>query len=423
MRIAFSSPTLAGHLYPMITLAQKVQERGHEVFFLCLADAEPLVRAAGLEFVPFALEEFPAGEMDRRARILSKLGATEALEYTVNMLADNSRAALRDGERAIRASRPDAIVLDTVARGLNLVAMHLEIPFVHVSNAMHFDFSGHTPLCLFDWPYLAGPAGVVRNGHGNAMFAMMLASLAYIQGDYAESVGLKIDREDPSAGISQLARLTQTPKEFDFPSDHWPANFYHTGPWHDLSLRPAIDFPWDKLTGEPIVYASMGTLQNGSEQIFKTIAEAAEAPGRQLVLSIGQHLDADEIGPLAANTIVVKHAPQIALLQRASLCITHAGLNTVLESLACGVPMVAIPITNDQPGVGARIGYTRTGLVVPMKQLSAEKLRTAVDSVLTEPSYRENAERLQQAIARTKGLEMAADIIDRTLRAAVDEPA
>jgi MGT family glycosyltransferase len=142
-----------------------------------------------------------------------------------------------------------------------------------------------------------------------------------------------------------------------------------------------------------------------------------------LVLSIGANLDSSKITPLAANTIVVKNAPQLEVLKRASLCITHAGLNTALESLSAGVPMVAIPITNDQPGVAARVAYTRTGVVLNAKKLAGkagiEKLRAAVDSVLTDPSYRENAQSIQRAIAETNGLGKAAGIIDRTLREAV----
>ena len=66
--------------------------------------------------------------------------------------------------------------------------------------------------------------------------------------------------------------------------------------------------------------------------------KAAEAPGRRFVLSIGRNLDATSIGPIAANTIVVPHAPHLPLLERASLCITHAGLNTTLEALSAGYP-------------------------------------------------------------------------------------
>lgn len=186
--------------------------------------------------------------------------------------------------------------------------------------------------------------------------------------------------------LSPLASLTQTPKEFDFPSEHWPPQFHHTGPLHDGFGRAPLDFPWERLSGEPLIYASMGTLQNGSEGLFKTIVEGASAPGRQIVLSIGGNLKAEQIGAVPANTIIVQHAPQIDILKRASLCITHAGLNTALEALAQGVPLVAIPVTNDQLGVGARIAYTRTGVVVTLKELSADRLRSAVNTVLEDPA-------------------------------------
>jgi len=162
----------------------------------------------------------------------------------------------------------------------------------------------------------------------------------------------------------------------------------------------------------------MGTLQNGSEGVFRIIVEAASAPGRQVVLAIGDNLNPDQVGPVPANTVVVKRAPQIELLKRAALCITHAGLNTALESLAQGVPMVAIPVTNDQPGVAARIAYTKTGVVVPLQQLTVERLRAGVDQVMADASYRENARRLQRAIQRTNGLEAAADLIEQALGAA-----
>src|SRR6476646_3982474 len=93
--------------------------------------------------------------------------------------------------------------------------------------------------------------------------------------------------------------------------------------------RVDVDFPWQRLTGEPLIYASMGTLQNGLESVFRAVVEAAARHRNvQLVLSIGGCLDLDQIGPLPGNAVVVRHAPQLELLKRASVCITHAGLNT-----------------------------------------------------------------------------------------------
>jgi zeaxanthin glucosyltransferase len=105
-----------------------------------------------------------------------------------------------------------------------------------------------------------------------------------------------------------------------------------------------VAFPWERITGEPLIYASMGTLVNGLTDVFRIILKAVAAiPGRQLVLSIGSNIQMDDIGPIPASAIVVSKAPQIELLKRAELCIAHAGINTTLESLALGVPMVAIP--------------------------------------------------------------------------------
>jgi zeaxanthin glucosyltransferase len=110
------------------------------------------------------------------------------------------------------------------------------------------------------------------------------------------------------------------------------------------------------LTGEPLIYATMGTLQNRVANVFHTIAAAtSRLKDVQLVLSLGEHVDPKKVGPLPKSAITVHSAPQLELLKRASVCITHAGLNTVLEALAQGVSEVAIPVTNDQPGVGARI--------------------------------------------------------------------
>jgi MGT family glycosyltransferase len=128
------------------------------------------------------------------------------------------------------------------------------------------------------------------------------------------------------------------------------------------------------------------------------------------VLSIGDQIDPEQIGPLPSNTILVKRAPQLELLKRASVCITHAGLNTALEALAQGVPQVAIPVTVDQPGVAARIAEKKTGLFVP---LNVSRLTLLLDQVLSDSTYRDNARNFQKVIAETNGLSKAADLLER----------
>jgi zeaxanthin glucosyltransferase len=178
----------------------------------------------------------------------------------------------------------------------------------------------------------------------------------------------------------------------------------------------AVEFPWERLTGEPLIYASMGTMLDGLADVYSMIIAAApKHKGVQLVLSVGDQLDPEQIGSLPTNTILVEHAPQLDLLKRASVCITHAGLNTVLESLAQGVPQVAIPVTVDQPGIAARIAEKKTGLFVPLKKLTLSNLSLLLDQVLNQPTYRDNARYFQKVIAETNGLSVAADLIEESL--------
>ena len=89
------------------------------------------------------------------------------------------------------------------------------------------------------------------------------------------------------------------------------------------------------------------------------------------------------------------------------------GLNTVLESLAQGVPQVAIPITFEQPGVASRIAAKKTGVTMPFERLTSDYLSTLLGEVLDNAVYRDNARKFQKIISKKNGLFMAADIVER----------
>jgi MGT family glycosyltransferase len=414
MRIAFLGVRVPGHLNPTTTLARKLKARGHDVVFISVLDTEPYVRAAQLPFLPYCEEEFPLGSVRQTTEQLGKLEGQAALEFAIHSVARGLQASFRNLPRTLREAGADALVLDEVDYGVGLVPMQLGIPYVHISNALHLDFSGNTPLCIFDWPHETNPEALARNQAGVRGFLQAYEPVTSVAHAYAVQVKLNIDWADHLATKSKLAWLTQTPKQFDFESSHWPSQFHHTGPFHDGFGRIETNFPWDRLTGEPLIYASMGTLQNGRESVFTAIAQAVgERAGVQLVLAIGPVLDPEQIHSLAPNCIVVNYAPQVELLKRSALCITHAGLNTTLESLAQGVPLVAIPVSIDQPGVAARIAYTKTGAYVPIQDMTVPRLSALIDEVLSNLEYQQNANNMKQAIAKTNGLEKAADLLER----------
>jgi MGT family glycosyltransferase len=388
------------------------------VVYISSAAVEAVFRANGLPFVSFGEKESPSGASETfRSRLaqLSRLQGEDATRLVLEILASRTETMLHWLPTVLVQEGIDALVIDTYQFYAELVPMHLGIPYIHVSNALPFDYSGYTPLCLYGWPHETTSAALARNRTGVAKFTGMLTEANAPVRAYAKSLGLRIDWENPGSTISKLAWLTQMPREFDFESSHWPSQFYYTGPFHDGMGRAKVDFPWEQLTGEPIVYASMGTVGNGRPEIFRTIVSAvAKHKSVQLVLAIGSQLIPEEIGPAPTNAIIVKQAPQLELLKQSSVCITHAGFNTVLEALAQGVPQVAIPVTHDQPGVAARIADKKTGLVISLDELTESHLSALLDGALNDSTYRSNARKLQQAIIETNGLARGADLVEQS---------
>jgi MGT family glycosyltransferase len=132
----------------------------------------------------------------------------------------------------------------------------------------------------------------------------------------------------------------------------------------------------------------------------------------QLVISLGGGQDPALLGDLPGDPVVVGYAPQLELIQQSTLAISHGGLNTVLESLQWGVPLVVLPVTYDQPGVGARVEWAGVGRSIPVGRLTVDRLRNAVHTVLGDPSYRERAGRIRSSIEAADGLNRAADVIE-----------
>jgi MGT family glycosyltransferase len=415
MKIGFVSMPLAGHLNPMTALGRRLQSRGHEVVFIGFPDAEPFVRAAGLEFVPYCEKEFPAGSVAERYQPLSKLHGLEVTRWSVRENAgDIFRAASAHLPQKLAQTGVEALVIDTIHSFLQLVPMSLGMPFAHVWNVLNIDFSGLTPPCFFSWPHETTPEALTRNAEGVKTASEIFAPVRQVAVEYAQRIGLSIDWNDPAATTSKLAVITQTPKEFDLPGIPWPAQFHYTGPLHDSEGRRRIAFPWQKLTSDRFIYASLGTLVNGMEHVYKTILQAVgKLPDIQVALSVGKNVHPDSVGPIPSNVIVVQTAPQLDLLKRAALCITHAGLNTVLESLGQGVPMVAIPIGFDQPGVAARIAHHGVGEFVEVEDLTVDRLHGLIQKVLQEPAYRAKAHYFRKVITQARGLDAAADVLEQ----------
>lgn len=407
-------PCSTGHLNPMTTLGYELKQRNHRVTVIGIEDARSKVEAAGLEFQVVGNSDFPLGATKDLFIKLGNLSGLEALQYTLDSIAKAADMVLRDAPEVIKSKGIEALLVDQASPEGGTVAEHFNIPFVSVCSAIMLNREINVPPFSTSWNYDPSPSGLERNRLGYEKVNGLGESLRQVINDYRASWNLPL-YDSPNQNYSPLAQITQQPAEFEFPRQELPPCFHFTGSFSNPNSRELIPFPYERLTGQPLIYASLGTLQNQLLWVFEAIAEACQDLDIQLVMALGGGTTPESLPKLPQKAIVVGYAPQLELLPKAALTITHAGMNTTLESLSYGVPMVAIPITNDQPGVAARIAWTGTGEVVPLEQVSVEKLHQAIQRVLTDKSYKENALKLQKANERGGGVSKAADIIERVV--------
>jgi len=403
-----------GHLNPFTALGHALQERGHEVIFFGIADVESRIREAGFEFSLIGTQDYPPGTLRRLDDHLSELHGLGVFRFTVERVKNTAIMVLRDAPEAVKKADVDAMVIDQADMGGGSVADYLGLPFASVTILPPFIRDNRVPPFFFGWPARYGISSRVRNEFGIRLLSAIASPLYRVTNRQREAWGLKKFKHRQEA-LSPIAQVTQLPRALEFEGCPQPAALHYTGPFRFEKKRPPVEFPWELLDGRPLVYASLGTLQNGSKEAFRIIAEGCSKLNVQLVISLGGGLSAEGFKDLAGRPIVVPFAPQLELLKRASAVITHAGLNTVLESIAEGKPMVAIPIGNDQPGVAARVAARGAGIVLPRRSLSAAKVEMAVRAVLENNTYRQAAIALRESIREIDGAALAARIIEEKL--------
>jgi zeaxanthin glucosyltransferase len=400
----------------MTALARRLQQRGHSVVLFGIADTEARIRAAGIDFCLIGEKDFPPGTLQKLDEHLSELHGLPSFKFTLERILSTARMVLRDGPEAARREKVEAFLIDEAEFGGN-VADYLGLPFVSVAIIPPMVWDNRIPPYCFPWPAGQDAPSRFRNELAMRFLARVAHPIFKLVNQQRTTWGIEPHKNWDDA-LSTLAQVAQLPAalEFDIPMRDRHPLLHYTGPFLDAQQRPKIEFDWHRLDGRPLVYASLGTLQNGSEKIFRVIAAACADLTVQLVMSLGGGIDRERLGPLSGDPIVVKYAPQLDLIKRSAIVITHAGINTVLESLAEGVPLVCIPLGNDQPGVASRVKSRGAGVVVPPRGLTAKRLRSALCAVLEDESYRTAARKLQASILQSDGLGVAADIVEDALK-------
>lgn len=400
-----------GHLNPFIALSRELVARGHRVTFFLDAELENRIRPYGLEFVAIAASGKGSSEhmlADRRKKPSS---AIPLLGYRIRRTVNDMETSLRETPPALTSAGVDVLIVDELALAGPTVAQMLHLPYFVVSTSVPHNFGWSAPRSI-------APPKSIFNRLQNALLEIsvfrMRGPVRRRLDSFRRQLGFGSIRQIRQV-FPELAHITQLPQCLDFPRSGLPSNFHYTGPFVSESARLPTEFPWDQLDGRRVIYASLGTTLKGESTIFHLIAEACSGLDMQLVISLGGRRDPRMFHDLPGSPLIVRDAPQLEILKKAEIVITHAGSNTVFEALMHGKPMVAIPQTFDQPAIAARLAWLGVAVVLRSRKSSAKVIREALSLVLNDPMYRNAAQSIQGEILSARGLERAANLIEQAL--------
>ena len=400
-----------GHLNPLIALSRQLVARGHRVTLFQHSELERQVRACGLEFFPIDVPGSSAGQHRGSTNQRKPRTRIGEIAYRLRRIEIDMEAFLREYPPAVRDSGVDTLIMGEITLSGPTLAEILRLPYFIVSTSIPHNFGWDAPRSI------ASPCSYLDRLQKEILEVSVLRMRGPVRrslDQYRRKNGLKSIRNIAKT-FPELAHITQWPQCLDVPRSELPPNFFYTGPFVDEAGRAFVEFPWSQLDGRPVAYASLGTTRKSGTAIFHRIAEACGGLDLQLVISLGGRRDPAMFSDLPGKPLVVGNAPQLELLKRARIVVSHAGPNTVLETLMQGKPLLALPMALDQPAVAARLAALGVAEVLPAENRSTEQLRTAVLKLQNDPAYRNAAQKLQSQMQSLHGLERAADIIEEAL--------
>jgi zeaxanthin glucosyltransferase len=393
-------PPFTAHLNSFAALGEELVRRGHRATFILNADAQvrgtelPVVRVHARHRDP------PVAQVLRNATRPSGLAGTLR---TIAESAALTGQLCEGGLLAFRRQGIEAVIGDQLEPAAGLLARAAGLPLVSVACALPINRAPGVPLPFLDWPFDDSPRGAERarfaEKTGEVLSWRQRATLIR----WSKRLGLRQVLRTPEDCLGAV-QIAQVVRGYDLPRpEPWP--FHAVGPLR----RPAddtTDLPFTPDPSRPLVFATFGTLQGGRPALWRKLADAVHACDAQLVIAHGGLLSPDEETATGADHV---HAflPYRSVLRHSALCITHGGSNTVLDALACGVPLLIQPFAFDQKGNLARVVHHGLG-----ERLAKRGLAAQIGRMLLDPDVRNRCSVLAGEIASAGGTSRAADVVE-----------
>lgn len=423
--ILIASLQPAGHLGPLLNVAEGLVARGDRVTVLTASRHAARIRAIGAQ--PAALPaaaEFDETDLEAEFPGRSATSGIKRVNFDIiNVFLapmPHQTAALT---ALLQTTRYDAVLADACFFGILPFLLGdpaARPPFLTYSTTpLMISSRDHAPFGLGKRP-AATTLGRLRN-HG----LNLLSQKALLRPTHRTANRLLNRLNAPELPVFVMDSPTladrliaPTVPAFDYPRSDLPTNVRYVGAVHP---RPSEGFAppswWSDLDGDqPVVHVTQGTIDNADlGRLLEPTIDALAGEDVLVVATTGGRPVEQITMPLPANVRVAEYLPHDQLLPKVDVMVTNGGYGAVQRALSAGVPLVVAGDTEDKPEVAARVEWSGAGINLRTGSPSAPQLRRAVRDVLTHDHYLQRTRALEAAYARRDGVAEIAALVDEVI--------
>lgn len=366
----------------MMPLARALAAGGHDVQFVVPTAHRLAVESRGFTVTPVDTPDLGSPEL-----VSTVLGAPprERARVALESFVDMAKVVATTIIDLPADERPDVLVRESTAWGAWLAGEVLNLP-----------------VAMFDFAPL--PPGVWEALIGDLLHRAR------------EDLGLP--RDEGLVSLDRWLTIVGAPPGWFPPECFRPTTHLFRPPEQPVEDVPVASSILAALRDDrSTVYVTLGTVFNQTPGVFELVFEAVRDLPINVVATVGQNVDPSRFGPLPDHVHVAQFVPQEQILDHCDAVVAHGGYGSLMGALHHGLPVVSIPLAaGDNLANAIRIQELGAGIAITERMRSAESIRSAVTSVLTDPPYRDNAERLRSEIARLAPLSDASALIERLVR-------
>ncbi len=387
--IVFTLPML-GHVHPTLPIVAELVRRGERVIYFCGEDMRASIQALGAEFRPLPADCSTLSVMSAPPLSELALGTLRCTEAWLPRLIEE-----------VREIAPSYLLVDFMCAWGRYAARSLGLPLALLCNTFAIGPGMLPPR----------PVMTALNVGPSLRRALSIFELREIAGRLAsrykvERIRLPMDLLSMDGDIV----LTTTSREFQPRGEIFGERFHFVGPCFEAR---GGEQPWTPppLDERPLVYISLGTVYNRNMAFFRSCLRAFSDGRHQVIMSIGRHVGPAVLGSLPPHIHAFHYVPQLEVLRRAALFITHGGMNSTSEGLAHELPLLVVPQAADQFVIASRVESLGLGRQLRPWQRSPARLRKAVEALLADPAVRERCRNMRRSFLEAGGARRAVDIL------------